>query len=87
MNKHTKDRTIATKDSQETAGTAQFSEKMGIQEALRMHPGVKDVLEQYGMLCGDCMASPLDSLVEGAKIHEVDINEVLQELNCLIKSA
>lgn len=65
--------------------TIVFTPEMSIQEALKLHPEVKNVLERFDMLCGDCMASPLERIQDGAKTHSVNLEDVLRELNALLK--
>ena len=62
-----------------------FDTDMRIETALRIHPKAKEVFEKYGMLCDDCMASDLETIRDGAKMHKVSPEQVIEELNKLLK--
>ena len=63
-----------------------FTKEMRIFEALQIHPGVQDVLARYGMNCLFCMGATMESLENGAKMHEIDLERLLAELNGLVEN-
>ncbi len=61
-----------------------FTKEMRIFEALQIHPGAKDVLARYGMNCLFCMGATMESLESGAKMHAINLEKLLAELNGLV---
>lgn len=51
-----------------------------IAEALR-YPGVAKILSNYGITCFGCPMMSLEKIEDIARIHGVDIDELLKELN------
>jgi hybrid cluster-associated redox disulfide protein len=60
-----------------------FSKDMSIEDALMAHPKAVDILMKYGMGCSGCMVSSVESIENGAYMHNVDVEELISELNRL----
>jgi len=58
-----------------------ITKDMSIMEILQNYPQAREVLARYGMGCGTCLGASSDSLEKGAKIHKVDLTQLLAELN------
>jgi len=52
-------------------------------EALQADPRARDVFAAYGMGCVGCMGVSMESIEDGAKMHGIDPEVVLSELNRL----
>ena len=52
-------------------------------EALQADPRARDVFAAHGMGCVGCMGVGLESVENGAKMHGVDPETVVEELNRL----
>ena len=52
-------------------------------EALQADPRARDVFAAYGMGCIGCMGVSMESIEDGAKMHGIDPEAVLTELNKL----
>lgn len=52
-------------------------------DALRSHPGARDVFMKHGMGCIGCMGSTSETIENGAKMHEIDVDALIEELNAL----
>jgi hybrid cluster-associated redox disulfide protein len=63
--------------------TAIFTKDMSMMEALQADPRAKDVFAAYGMGCIGCMGVSVESVEDGAKMHGLDPNAVVAELNKL----
>lgn len=50
-------------------------------KALRSHPGARDVFVKHGMGCIGCMGSSSETIENGAKMHDIDLDALLKELN------
>ncbi len=60
-----------------------FTKDMSMMEALQADPRAKDVFAAYGMGCIGCMGVSMESIEDGAKMHGIDPNAVVAELNKL----
>lgn len=60
-----------------------FTRDMTILEALRAHPLSREVFMRSGMTCVNCMGAQMESVEEGARMHELDVAQLLEELNGL----
>jgi hybrid cluster-associated redox disulfide protein len=60
-----------------------FNRDMTILEALRVHPRSRDVFLRNGMTCVNCMGAQMESIEVGARMHELDVEALLEELNRL----
>jgi hybrid cluster-associated redox disulfide protein len=63
--------------------TAIFTKDMSLMEALQADPRARDVFAAYGMGCVGCMGVSMESIEDGAKMHGIDPDTVIAELNKL----
>lgn len=54
-------------------------------DALRSHPQAREIFRRHGMGCIGCMGSMLETIENGAYMHDIDIDALLEELNELLK--
>ena len=52
-------------------------------EALQADPRAREVFTAHGMGCVGCMGVSMESIEDGAKMHGIDPEVVLSELNRL----
>ncbi len=52
-----------------------------IMEILRLNPQARQILARHGMGCIGCLASSTETLEAGAKMHDLDVEALLKELN------
>jgi hybrid cluster-associated redox disulfide protein len=57
---------------------------MSMMEALQADPRARDIFAAHGMGCIGCMGVSMESVEEGAKMHGIDPEIVLHELNMLV---
>lgn len=57
---------------------------MTIGEAVRLHPDVARVLMSFGMGCISCPGSQMETLEQGAMVHGIDPEEMIEEINKLL---
>lgn len=62
---------------------ATFTKTMSILEALQADPRARDVFTAHGLACIGCMGAMLESIEDGAKMHGIDTQTLLRELNSL----
>lgn len=53
-------------------------------EALQADPRARDVFAAYGMGCVGCMGVSMESIEDGARMHGIDPEAVLADLNKLL---
>jgi hybrid cluster-associated redox disulfide protein len=56
---------------------------MSLMEALQADPRAREVFAAHGMGCVGCMGVSMESIEDGAKMHGIDPEVVLAELNRL----
>jgi hybrid cluster-associated redox disulfide protein len=61
-----------------------FTKDMSIMEALQADPRAREVFTAYGMGCIGCMGVSMESIEDGAKMHGIDPDAVLEDLNKLV---
>jgi len=52
-----------------------------IAEALRLCPNAPAIFNKHGMACWACMAASAETVEEGALMHEMDAQPIVDELN------
>lgn len=52
-----------------------------IMEILRLNPRAREIFARHGMGCIGCLASTTETLENGAKMHDIDVDALLRELN------
>lgn len=60
-----------------------FTKDMSILEALQADPRAREIFAAHGMGCIGCMGATMESIESGAKMHGIDPELVVQELNQL----
>ncbi|MCM8711415.1 DUF1858 domain-containing protein [Clostridium sp. SYSU_GA19001] len=58
---------------------------MTIGEVVRLHPDAARVLMSFGMGCVGCPSAQMETLEEGALVHGIDVNEMIEALNKLLE--
>ncbi len=59
---------------------------MGIIEIVQNHPESLEVFAKYGLGCIGCAAARFENLEAGAKVHGVDPEQMVAEINELIEN-
>lgn len=60
-----------------------ITKEMPIMAVLRLLPQAREVFIRHGMGCIGCMGSATETIEKGAKMHDVDLETLLKELNAL----
>lgn len=63
---------------------AKVTKEMGIIEIVQNHPEALEVFQQYGMGCIGCAAARFENLEAGAKVHGIDPDKMVADINALI---
>jgi hybrid cluster-associated redox disulfide protein len=54
-------------------------------EALQAHPKAREVFVRHGMGCIGCMGAAMESIENGARMHGVDPEAVVKDLQKLLE--
>lgn len=57
---------------------------MKIEEVVRSYPETIKVFTSYGVACVGCSGASYDNVEVGARIHGIDIDQLLRDLNATI---
>lgn len=60
-----------------------LTKEMPLIEALRFHPQTREIFAKHGMSCIGCLGSSIETIENAAKMHDIDVELLLQELNSL----
>ncbi len=62
-----------------------IDKKMSIEEVVKKYPETIEVFERYGLGCVGCRAALFETIQQGAHVHNIEINSLINSLNCIIK--
>ena len=62
-----------------------ITKEMGILEIVQKYPQSLEVFAKYGLGCIGCAAARFENLEAGAKVHGVDPDEMVKEINALLE--
>lgn len=58
-----------------------ITKDMGITDTVRQYPETIEVFMRFGMGCIGCAAASFENIEEGAMVHGIDPDELIQKLN------
>lgn len=64
-----------------------FTKGMSILEALQTHPQAREVFIKHGMGCIGCMGATLESIENGAQMHGINADAIVEDLNKLAEKS
>ena len=50
-------------------------------DIFEINPRAGYILMEKGLFCGGCPMAQMETLEDGCKVHDVDVNKLLKELN------
>ncbi|OEU72195.1 MAG: disulfide oxidoreductase [Desulfuromonadales bacterium C00003093] len=62
-----------------------ITKEMTFHQVLQMSPEVATVLGQFNLGCVGCMGAMSESIEQGAKVHGLDVDEIITALNAIFK--
>jgi hybrid cluster-associated redox disulfide protein len=68
-----------------SAKEEKITKDMTIREVINKYPETILVFSRYNIGCVGCFAAAFEKVEDIAKIHGTDLNELLKELNSVIK--
>ncbi len=63
---------------------SKITKEMGIMDIVQEHPETVEVFQKFGMGCIGCAAAHFENLEAGAKVHGIDIDAMVKEMNEVI---
>ena len=61
-----------------------ITKEMGLIEIIQSYPETIEIFQKYGFGCLGCAAARFENLEAGAKVHGVDPEKMVEEMNALI---
>ena len=62
-----------------------IDKRMPISEIVAKHPETVRIFDAFGLGCAGCQAALFESIEEGASIHRVDVDRLVEHLNKAIR--
>ncbi|MBW6513023.1 MAG: DUF1858 domain-containing protein [Desulfuromonadaceae bacterium] len=62
-----------------------ITKDMTFQQVMQLNRETIKVLQKFNLGCVGCMGAQNESLEQGATAHGIDVNELLAELNAVVK--
>lgn len=50
-------------------------------EVLRSNPHAREIFAKHGMGCIGCLGSTTETIENGARMHDIDVEALIEELN------
>ncbi len=63
---------------------SKITKDMGLLEIVQSYPETIEVFQKYGLGCIGCAAARFENLEAGAKVHGIDIEKMVEDLNAAI---
>ncbi len=64
-----------------------ITKEMSIIDVVQQHPETLEVFQKFGLGCIGCAAARFENLEAGAKVHGIDPEVMVQELNNVIETS
>lgn len=61
-----------------------IAKDMTIGEVISRYPQTISVFRKFGLECNECQIAAIEALEHGAGVHQVSLDELLEELNQVI---
>ncbi len=62
-----------------------ITKEMNILEIVQKYPQSIEVFQKYGLGCIGCAAARFENLEAGAKVHGLDVDKMVEDINNLLK--
>ncbi len=63
---------------------SKITKDMGLLEIVQSYPETIEVFQRYGLGCIGCAAARFENLEAGAKVHGIDVDKMVEDLNSAI---
>jgi len=63
----------------------EITKNMKIDEVLKKYPETAEVFAKHGFHCIGCIAASFESIAQGAVVHGIDVEKLVEDLNKTIE--
>ena len=63
-----------------------ITKEMTIEEVISKYPKTSSIFLKYGFHCLGCPGAKFENIEQGAQIHGINLDELINELNKVIKN-
>ena len=63
---------------------SKITKDMGLLEIVQNYPETLEIFQKYGLGCIGCAAARFENLEAGAKVHGIDPDKMVEDLNAAI---
>jgi hybrid cluster-associated redox disulfide protein len=64
---------------------AMITRDMTIEDVIRKYPQTVEVFRRFGLDCMECQIAEFEAVEHGADVHQVNVENLVEELNKAIK--
>ena len=64
-----------------------ITKEMNIEEVVSKHPKTIETFFRYGMGCVGCQGAMFENIEQGALVHGIDVDKLIEDLNESIKDS
>ena len=64
---------------------SKITKDMGLIEIVQNYPETIEVFQKYGLGCIGCAAARFENLEAGAKVHGIDVDEMVDAMNEILE--
>ena len=75
---------ILFKKSKKGLKMGKITKDMGLIEIVQQYPQTIEIFQKYGLGCIGCAAARFENLEAGAKVHGIDPDKMVEDLNAVI---
>ena len=61
-----------------------IDKNMTIMDIIIQYPSTRSIFENYSMACSGCMGAMSESLEDGARMHGINLETLVKELNAAV---
>lgn len=62
-----------------------INKEMKIGDVIQTYPQTVSVFRKFGLDCNECQIAQFEAVEGGADVHQVDVDDLIAELNQVIK--
>ena len=64
--------------------TMKITKEMKIDEVIQKYPETMEVFSEFGFHCFGCAVAAFENLEQGAAVHKIDVDKLIEKLNNVI---
>ncbi len=76
-----------SKNKESKKKMAKITKEMGIMDIVTQYPETLEAFSKFGMGCIGCAAARFENLEAGAKVHGIDVDEMVSYMNEIVEKS